>query len=576
MRFEGESKLGVMREYYENAVSAAQGAYEEFITHRAQYRGDNAIDGSSERAAFCRNVTYEVIESIVSTVIPAARVEAGEVTEENGRLAESVERLCSALRHRLDFERVNDITERDATITGAAVYLLEWDESVRKRGSKGEVCISAIDPTDFFPQPNRALVEDMDYCFIRSRTTRLDLMERYGYHVADSLGEVADGDGDGETVEVVTCFYFNGDGLLSKFVFSGDCVLEDMENYYSRKTLVCKRCGNSQENCHCGSFAGKYVDRDFEEIDGRLIGAGEGTVRVPWYYPKRMPVVVRTNITRIDRWYGESDCEFLRPYQQELNKLESRIHAKVMGASVIPVLPAESEFRLDNSINTRVLRLREGEEKGRYGVINTAVDISQDMENAERVYQMAKRSMGITDSFQGHADDTALSGRAKQIQVDQSAGRMASKRVMKQLAFAEMDRIIFEYYLAYADEPRKLSYVDSMGKRKSDEFNRYDFIRRDEKSGEYYYYDDFLFAVDNTNEREAEREILAEKLISAFPTGILGEPSSASSVLRLWQCMDKLHHPLGRFNSEFFAALADGGLPDVGAEAEAVTVPTEG
>ncbi len=571
MRFEGESKLGVMRDYYENAVSAAQSACEDFNTHRAQYRGDNTIDGSREKAAFCRNVTYEVIESIVSTVIPAARVEAGEVTEENSRLAESVERLCSSLRHRMDFERVNDITERDATITGAAVYLLEWDESVRKRGSKGEVCISAIDPTDFFPQPNRALVEDMDYCFIRSRTTRLDLMDRYGYHIADSLGEVADGDGDGETVEVITCFYFNGDGLLSKFVFSGDCVLEDMENYYSRKTLVCKRCGNSQENCHCDNFEGRYVDRDFEEIDGRLIGAGEGTVRVPWYYPRRMPVVIRTNITRIDRWYGESDCEFLRPYQQELNKLESRIHAKVMGASVIPVLPAESEFRLDNSINTRVLRLREGEEKGRYGVINTAVDISQDMENAERVYQMAKRSMGITDSFQGHADDTALSGRAKQIQVDQSAGRMASKRVMKQLAFAEMDRIIFEYYLAYADEPRKLSYVDSMGKRKSDEFNRYDFIRRDEKSGEYYYYDDFLFAVDNTNEREAERELLAEKLISAFPTGILGEPSSAASVLRLWQCMDKLHHPLGRFNSEYFAAFAGGVLPT----ATVVAEPTE-
>ena len=555
MRFEGESKLRVMRDHYENAVSAAQGAYEEFTTHRAQYRGDSAIDGSNERAAFCRNVTYEVIESIVSTVIPAARVEAGEVTEENEKLAESVERLCSSLRNRMDFERVNDITERDATITGAAVYLLEWDETVRKRGSRGEVCISAVDPTDFFPQPNRALVEDMDYCFIRSRTTRLDLMERYGDGIAEFLGEAAEEYGDGETVEVITCFYFNGDGRLSKFVFSGDCVLEDMENYYSRKTAVCKRCGNSRDNCHCEKFEEIYVDRDYEEIDGRLVGSKERVVRVPWYYPKRMPVVVRTNITRIDRWYGESDCEFLRPYQQELNKLESRIHAKVMGSSVIPVLPAESEFRLDNSINSRVLRLREGEDKGQYGVIDTSVDISQDMENAERVYQMAKRSMGITDSFQGHADNTALSGRAKQIQVDQSVGRMASKRVMKQLAFAEMDRIIFEYYLAYADEPRRLSYVDAMGRRKSDEFNRYDFIKRDERSGEYYYYDDFLFAVDSTNEREAEREQLAEKLLAQFPMGVLGEPSSDAAVLRLWQCMDKLHHPLGRFNSEYFSAL---------------------
>ena len=94
-----------------------------------------------------------------------------------------------------------------------------------------------------------------------------------------------------------------------------------------------------------------------------------------------------------------------------------------------------------------------------------------------------------------------------------------------------------------------------MGKRKSDEFNRYDFIRRDEKTGEYYYYDDFLFAVDSTNEREAEREQLAEKLLSQFPAGILGEPSSSAAVLRLWQCLDKLHHPLGRFNSEYFSAL---------------------
>ena len=46
-------------------------------------------------------------------------------------------------------------------------------------------------------------------------------MERYGEHISELLGEAVE-DGDGETVEVVTCFYFNADGLLSKFVFSGD------------------------------------------------------------------------------------------------------------------------------------------------------------------------------------------------------------------------------------------------------------------------------------------------------------------------------------------------------------------
>jgi hypothetical protein len=111
-----------------------------------------------------------------------------------------------------------------------------------------------------------------------------------------------------------------------------------------------------------------------------------------------------------------------------------------------------------------------------------------------------------------------------------------------------------------------------MGRRKSDEFNRYDFIRFDPESGEYYYYDDLIFAVDSTNERETEREQLSEKLLSQFGTGILGDPSSPESVLRLWQCLDKLHHPLGRFNSEYFARIER--RPGTGDAEENSTVKT--
>ena len=60
-----------------------------------------------------------------------------------------------------------------------------------------------------------------------------------------------------------------------------------------------------------------------------------------------------------------------------------------------------------------------------------------------------------------------------------------------------------------------------MGERKCDRFSRYDFLRYDEKSGEYYYYDDLLFAVDTSNERESEQDRLADKLISQFSQGVL-------------------------------------------------------
>ena len=100
--------------------------------------------------------------------------------------------------------------------------------------------------------------------------------------------------------------------------------------------------------------------------------------------------------------------------------------------------------------------------------------------------------MGMTDSYQGQADSTAKSGKAKEIQVKQSAGRLDSKRKMKNAAYAEIDEVIFLYYLAYADEPRAMSYVDSMGRLQNAQFNRYDFIERDE-NGEYYYNTQYLF-----------------------------------------------------------------------------------
>ena len=245
MRFEGESKLAEMQEYYENAVMAAGTAHSEFMLYRAQYAGDNAIDGSNEPAAFVRNITYEIIESQVACDIPSARVDITSYSEGNVRRAEAIERLCDCVRNRLDFERINDIMERDAPVTGVSVLLIEWDETVRRHGVVGDVVATVIDPMDFFPQPNRYRIEDMDYCFIRERTTKRDIVEKYGvsWETADELETPEDEGGGGDrtslqydddTVEVVTCFYFDEDGRLSKYVFSGDLELEDIPNYYAR------------------------------------------------------------------------------------------------------------------------------------------------------------------------------------------------------------------------------------------------------------------------------------------------------------------------------------------------------
>ena len=465
--------------------------------------------------------------------------------------------------------------------------------------------LSLIDPCDFFPQPNRISVSDMDYCFIRSKTTRGDVRSRYpdAFNTADSSARVSSlssdaslssreedtrvsdfsassapisslllASSDASPVEVITCYYYNDSGKLSVFTFCDGYVLSDIEGYYSRKRRICERCQRPIEHCSCSDGGRPILTDDPIEtlksdiildrggVDERCIPAtldGKPT-SIPRYSPNRIPIVLRVNISHPDRWYGQSDCEFIRPYQQEINKIESRIHEKLMRSSVIPVLPAESEFRLDNSINSKILRLREGEDKGMYGTISTQADVSQDIEAAERVYQMAKRCMGISDSFQGYADDTALSGRAKEIQVAQSAGRMASKRVMKRSALAEIDRLIFELYLAFSDEPRPLTFIDPFGIAQNDAFNRFAFLERDTLTGSFYYNDDFLFSCDDTSDSKLSRDNLWESTVNHFREGIFGDPSSTSSILRLWQSLERLRHPLGRFNVEYFSSLCKG------------------
>lgn len=173
------------------------------------------------------------------------------------------------------------------------------------------------------------------------------------------------------------------------------------------------------------------------------------------------------------------------------------------------------------------------------------VDVTSDMAAAERLYTHAKRILGITDSFQGQYDSSAQSGKAKQIQVNQAAGRLDSKRQMKNAAYAEIDQIIFQYYLAYADEPRPATYKDSEGRTQNYFFNRYDFIERDE-AGEWYYNDAYLFSADATIDVEKSRETIWEQNRLNFQQGAYGDPALLQTKLVFWQVMERTHYPFAR------------------------------
>ena len=574
-----EEKLEFFKSLYENAKNSYNENLTLYDRHMSQYRGSDEIDGSREHATTVRNITYEIIESQVSSDVPHPKVDPMCYSEKKNRNARSAERLLSSLREKMPFDKMNDFDERYTYIYGGSVWYVEWDNSEKLGKEVGSVKIYCLSPKDFIPQPNVTEIEDMEYCFLRFTTTRGELIRKYGVTREDEdllCDKDTEHPTDEDTVTLTVAFYKDEDGEIGKYCYSGDLVLLDIPRYYRRKVKRCADCLDPLDLCTCGKKKVELCDQLYEEIDrdltlsdgtkipafspllshGMLVPDGNdflmSKTKLPYYVPRSFPIVIRKNTSLAGSLLGQSDCEYIRPEQQAINKIESRILKKLLRAGITPVVPEDARITLGNSVFGQVIKMKPGESIAQYGKVDTTPDISQDIAEAERLYDHAKRVIGISDAYQGIDNFKGESGVARQLRISQASGRLESKKKMKYTAYANIDKLIFHFYLAFADEPRHLSYKDAYGRIHSEEFNRYDFIEYDLISGEYYYDDDYLFSVDLNGGSEYQREALWERNLENLKSGTLGDPSSPTTLLRYWQCQERAHYPHARENVEYF------------------------
>lgn len=589
MKIENTTKaerLEFFSSLYENAKNSYSENMELYERHMKQYQGSNEIDSSTQNALTVRNITYEIIESQISSDIPSPKVDSACYSEKHDRNALSIERLLRSIRDKLPYEEMNDLDERYTYIFGGSVWYVEWDNTMRLGREVGGVRLYCMSPMNFIPQPGISVIEDMEYCFLKLTTTRSEVSRTYG--ISDDMLDLLeyelceDETYGADTVTLIVTFYKDEDGEIGKFIFSGDATLFDMPRYYKRKIKVCKNCGKSEEVCLCKEKMFHDIDVLNEEISedmllvdgtkipaispmldgGRLIPSLDGytmkRTEIPYYTPKSFPIVIRKNTSFGDTVVGQSDCEYIRPEQQAINKIESRILQKLLRAAVTPIVPEDANISLNNSVFGQVIKMKPGESASQYGKVDTTPDISQDIAEAERLYDHSKRTLGISDALQGLDAYTPESGYARQLKISQASGRLESKKKMKHTAYAKLDRLIFEQYLAFADEPRKLVFRDAYGKIHNAEFNRHDFIEYDVSSGDYYYDDAYLFSVDLNGGAEYQREALWERNLENLKAGTLGDPTKNVTLLRYWQCQERAHYPHARENVEYFTmALED-------------------
>ena len=560
-----------------------------------RYLGTNEVDKNpnsssnkqSKKASTVRNICYENIESQVNTVLPKPDVKA----ERKGfeKQAKMIQQKIEADITKMNFEEFNDLNERNTPIHGISIAMIDWDNNKKGVDYIGEKSIRLLHAKQVIPQPNVYDIDKMEYIFIINSVTKKFVKQRYGKDVSMETEEKPEinslsnnvfsnesgVDNNKDKVTEVVVFYKDENGDVGKFVFVNNVVCEDYPKYYYPRVNECSNCSyefpQTEKICpECGSK--KYNNKiketeilledkileplDYKDTVKRVVlneQTGEKKIEkkqtekiieriipegteIPLYVPKRFPISVRNNIKRNFRFGGISDVEVIEGLQNEINKLLTKASGKILGAPTLIALPDGMNINLSNDLYNII----EGKRADLDGIksINLQVSAQQDIDLAERTYGYAKSILGITDSFQGKYDPSAKSGAAKKAQIEQTAGRLASKLVNKFSFYKNIFELMFCFDLAFTKEKRYYLRKDERGRDDWGEFDKYELLMQD-TSGEWYYNTEFRFTADMGNTLPSDKMFLYEQAMMLYS-------QKALTLEQLWEELDVLDFPIAK------------------------------
>lgn len=508
-----------------------------------------------------RNICYELVESQVDSSVPIPKVTA--IHEGDELLAKKIEKALVNKIKAQKFSLMNDQMERTVPIQGGDFFHVEWDNSLGTHTQVGDVKVSERHPRQVIPQAGVTEIEKMDYIFVLYSQTKEFVKKKYGVDVSDATEdskEIRGAEGESLSSELVTInmvYYRNKSNEIGRFVWCDNYVLEDLEDYQARVTRKCKKCGEVVSDdtktcpvCGAKSFektADEYQKVDLTEIVSSFVNGMEiptpvvKTVDVPYYKPNMIPLVLRRNVTKANAFLGYSDVRIIADQQEMIKKLGSKAAEKTLKGGSIVTLPEDVKIETTDT-ELKIARLENSAQKALIDVLNLQADISQDINLIALNYDYAKSTLGITDSFQGKYDASATSGTAKQYAINQAAGRLESKKVLKNESYARLYEMMFKFWLAYADDPMPITSEGTNGEAEYDILDKSDFVKQD-ADGQYYWNDEFIFETDPTSTLLANREAMWNQADIMLQSGAFGTLGNIDTMLLYWRFKEKNNYP---------------------------------
>ena len=554
-----ENKYQKWLDLYEDAVSKRSDIDTKVKRRNELYKGiAQPIDPktgkpASKRADCKRNMCFELIETQINNAIPQPKVTPRDPI--NKDLASDLEGYLLMEMDRLSSEETNDKAERGVLKQGTGFYLVGWDETKSTPTTSGELFVKYYPLNQVYPQPGITDIKDAEYIFVKDLVSKKKIKKVYGVDIPESA-EFRNMN------TMITVYYYNTDGYVSRFAWieNTDVVVLDEEDFELRKIKVCKECGEplrDKSECPlCHSHKYEYISLENETLsediikgdladpNNKKIIAKSGT-EIPYYKIKELPFVLRKNISDDTSLYGISDVDLLESNQISMNKILTKMEENVLKAGSFVTKP--KGVNIPNTDETlKIVTLADPSQVKSFSVQAVQANMQQDDILQQEFYQMGRDSLGITDSYQGKRDTTAESGKAKQVSAAQAAGRMESKRRMKDAAYADLYALMFKFLLAYCDEKRTYSKITPTGEYVEGTFSRYNYLDVD-NSGNVYYNDRFLFSVDDASTLATNRTAMWQETTNNFVAGTFGNPADPQTLMLYWNMMKGLNYPLAKY-----------------------------
>lgn len=287
---------------------------------------------------------------------------------------------------------------------------------------------------------------------------------------------------------------------------------------------------------------GESDDMADNRLESRVfLSAG---TEIPQYIVRQLPFVPRPAVSMINSIYGVSEVFTLLDMQDSINKILSKATDKTLKAGAIVTVPRKTKIS-DKDDSLKIVNVDTAEQAAMMQCKQVMSDTTQDMTMAALLYDSARSSSGVTDSFQGKKDTTATSGKAKEYATAQTAGRIESLRVMKAAAFAGLYKLMLKYLLAFSDEPVKFVKTLPDGTEQELQWNKYMFLDKD-RYGQIYYKDDFEFSTDPAATLTQNRVQMWQETQDKFINGALGNPAESRTLELYWNIMDSFQYPLAK------------------------------